>query len=178
MNGLTAYRSFAKPGYTPVKKFRIYKKRWYFCTFQNVERDGLTDYIGLGIGEYRELLPGNKAKEARDAHLNHLNAIEEYQGPVYSVSNLQRGSISYHRNLVEAHQKHNEIRTYNRECYHKAVESIEKQLAQTDEEILAFYGKCSNWAGVEKHRDDLRAMLISNKAYWEALPVITQIERE
>jgi hypothetical protein len=50
---------------------------------QNVERD--VDYIGLADGEYEELLPGSKARERRDATLNHCNSIREYVGPVWEV---------------------------------------------------------------------------------------------
>ncbi len=39
MNSLTAIRSFAKPGFCPVKRTRIFADRWYKVTFQNVETD-------------------------------------------------------------------------------------------------------------------------------------------
>jgi hypothetical protein len=84
MDKLTAIRSFAAPGYTPAKRTRIFADRWYIVTMQNIER-GPGDYLGLGTGEYAELLPGNKARERRDAHLNHCNRITEYTGPVYEL---------------------------------------------------------------------------------------------
>ena len=95
MNTLTAVRTFAKPGYCPVKRTRIFADRWYKVTFQNVEH-GQGDYIGLGEGEYVQLLPGNKAREARDAHLNHCNAIQEYTGDVWEVYTTHYGHMRQH----------------------------------------------------------------------------------
>ena len=86
MNHLSAIRTFGKPGYTPAKHTRIYDNRWYLCTFQNVETDSRFDYVGLGKGEYQELLPGLAAIQARDAHLNHLNALREWTGPVFRLA--------------------------------------------------------------------------------------------
>ena len=94
MNTLTAIRTFAKPGFCPVRP-RIFADRWYKVTFQNVER-GQGDYIGLGEGEYTQLLPGNKAREARDAHLNHCNAIQEWSGQVWEVFTTSYGNMKQH----------------------------------------------------------------------------------
>ena len=90
MNKLSAIRTFQNPGFSPVRgkgrgKLRIFDNRFYMVTFQNMEVDTGRDYIGLADGEYTELLPGRQAREAREAHLNHCNAIVEYTGPVYSV---------------------------------------------------------------------------------------------
>lgn len=86
------YRTFGDAGYSPAKgKVRIYNNRWYMVTMQNVEHDGLTDYIGLAAGTYRELVPGKEARERRDAHLNHCNAVQEYRGPVYGLHRNERG---------------------------------------------------------------------------------------
>lgn len=93
MNSLTAIRSFAKPGFCPVKRTRIFADRWYKVTFQNVETDPRSDYVGLADGEYTQLLPGNKAREARDARLNHCNAITEWNGPVFEVFTTTCGNM-------------------------------------------------------------------------------------
>jgi hypothetical protein len=49
MDTLTAVRTFAKPGFCPVKRTRLFNDRWYKVTFQNVEH-GQGDYIGLAAG--------------------------------------------------------------------------------------------------------------------------------
>jgi hypothetical protein len=84
MNSLTAVRTFAAPGFTPARHTRIHNDRWYLVTLQNVEH-GQGDYIGLADGTYTELLPGDKARECRDAHLNHCNHIAEHHGTVYQL---------------------------------------------------------------------------------------------
>jgi hypothetical protein len=95
MDTLTAVRTFAKPGYTPTRHVRIFADRWYLVTMQNVER-GQGDYMGLGEGEYTELLPGAKARERREARLNHCNAIAEYSGPVFELLANQYGGELRH----------------------------------------------------------------------------------
>lgn len=85
MDRLTAIRTFAKPSFTPTRHVKIFSDRWYMVRFQNVERDPRFDYVGLGDGEYTVLLPGNKAREARDARLNHCNGITEHVGRVYAL---------------------------------------------------------------------------------------------
>ena len=62
---------------------------------QNVEH-GQGDYVGLGEGEYVELLPGNTARERRDAHLNHCNRIQEYGGPVFELRTNRYGGELQH----------------------------------------------------------------------------------
>jgi len=61
-------------------------------TFQNVETAPRTDYVGLGEGEYIQLLPGAKAREARDARLNHCNKIEQWDGPVFALCTTSYGT--------------------------------------------------------------------------------------
>jgi hypothetical protein len=85
LDTLTAIRSFARPGYCPAKRVRIYNQKWYLVTMQNVETDPRSDYVGLAEGQYVELMPGARARAARDAHLNHCNNIVEYRGPVYAL---------------------------------------------------------------------------------------------
>ena len=92
MDKLTAERSFGNAGFSPAKGVKIYNKRFYAVMMQNVERDSLTDYKGLGDGEYVEILPGRATRDRRDAHLNHCNAIAEYTGQVYMV---RRASFGY-----------------------------------------------------------------------------------
>jgi hypothetical protein len=85
MDRLTTIRSFGKPGCTPARHTRIYANRWYLVTFQNTGRDQGDGYY-LAEGEYTSLLPGDRAREARDAKLNHCNNITEYKGLVFEVS--------------------------------------------------------------------------------------------
>ena len=89
MDRMTALRTFAQPSYTPTKHIRIYANRWYLVTMQNVEHDSLTDYHGLAPGEYTELVTGTEARYRRDAHLNHCNAVRQYDGPVYQVDDIR-----------------------------------------------------------------------------------------
>lgn len=99
MNHLTAIRTFAAPGFTPTKGTRIFANRWYRVTMQNTERD-MGDGHYLAEGEYTELLPGNKARERRDARLNHCNRIEEWTGPVYALYTTHYGVWSANRDAL------------------------------------------------------------------------------
>lgn len=107
MNQLTAIRTFAKPSYCPVRRTRIHNDRWYRVTFQNVETDPRCDYVGLGEGEYTQLLPGYKARQARDARLNHCNRIVEHTGSVYALYVTSYGSwrtdATYHADVNSLH---------------------------------------------------------------------------
>lgn len=105
MNTLTAIRTFAKPSFTPVKHTRIFAERWYKVTFQNVETDPRCDYVGLAKGEYTELLPGNKAREARVARLNHCNNIQEWHGEVWEVVTSCYGHLSGTRPVFRSSQE-------------------------------------------------------------------------
>lgn len=93
MDKLTAIRTFAAPNFTPARHTKIFKDRWYRVRFQNVETDPRCDYVGLGEGEYTQVLPGNKAREARDACLNHCNGVSEYHGRVYALFVTQYGQM-------------------------------------------------------------------------------------
>lgn len=86
MDALTAIRSFGIPSFSPAKRVRIFNKRWYLLEMQNVETDPRCDYMGLAEGTYVLLLPGSKAREQRDCKLNHCNAIVEWKGQVWTVS--------------------------------------------------------------------------------------------
>lgn len=92
MDKLTAIRTFVKPRFTPARHIRIFDDHWYNVRFQNIER-GQGDYLGLGEGEYTQLLPGKKAREARDARLNHCNGISEYHGNVFAVFTTHYGRM-------------------------------------------------------------------------------------
>lgn len=83
MDILSLYRTFGKSSLSPAKGFRIRNDRFYLVKMQNTYRDQGDGYY-LAPGEYVELLPGNLARERRDARLNHCNGIVEYKGPVYS----------------------------------------------------------------------------------------------
>jgi len=94
MTRLDAVRSFAAPGYCPVRKVRVLDSKWYLVTLQNVERDQ-GDGMYLGAGEYTLLLPGAKAREYKVARLNHCNGIQEWQGPVYELQPKRWGRNYY-----------------------------------------------------------------------------------
>jgi hypothetical protein len=96
MDKLTALRTFGNPSISPAKRTKIFADRWYLVTMQNVERDPRCDYVGLGEGTYQELLPGNKARERRDARLNHCNHIVEWDGNVYEAFASRYGSEAQH----------------------------------------------------------------------------------
>lgn len=131
MNTLTAIRTFAKPGFCPVKRTRIFADRYYLVTFQNVETDPRCDYVGLGDGEYTVLLPGSKAREGRDARLNHCNRIQEWTGKVYAVLTSQYGHWDTSRKPVYATSEENAraIVDANRILHDKWIRDCEKQLA-------------------------------------------------
>jgi hypothetical protein len=92
MNKLSAIRTFANPGFTPTKRTRVRNDRWFIVRSQNIERDPRCDYVGLGEGEYTQLLPGSETRKLRDARLNNCNAITEYDGPVFEVRTSSYGS--------------------------------------------------------------------------------------
>ena len=173
MDALTAVRSFGNPGYTPVRS-RVYATRWYHCTFQNVERDPRCDYVGLAEGEYTKLLSGAAARRARDSRLNHLNAMVEYKGPVWSVAIDQR--TTYYSTKAEADTTASVIRVERAGMLQKALAAIDQQVSMTDGEINAIYGKCSDWHGPESWRDFNRGLIAGNRAYWSAEPIIEQVK--
>jgi len=104
MDRVTAYRTFGDPSYSPTRRTRIRNDRFYLVTLQNVETDARTDYVGLGEGTYTELVGGAKAREYRDARLNHCNRVEEYAGPVWewAVDWWRSPGSRYVRSLEEA----------------------------------------------------------------------------
>lgn len=98
-------RAFGAPSYTPARRVRVYRDRWYLATMQNVERDPRIDYVGLAEGEYTELVSGTEARERRDSRLNHLNHLVEYRGPVHEFVGCPGGrpvAPTYWRTRAEA----------------------------------------------------------------------------
>lgn len=179
MNRLSTYRTFGKSSYTPVKRVRIYSNRWYLCTFQNVERDPRFDYIGLGDGEYQELLSGDKARQARDAHLNHLNDIKEWTGEVWEVTwhnhNPQYVTSKDATNELIAQYRAEDARDFS-----KAYASVTKELSMSDAELLRIYGRCKDWPGHEtqqlaKWRQFQSDNLEKCKAYYNAPIMVRKI---
>lgn len=86
MDHTTLIRNFGSSAYRPrAARVRIFSDRWYTVTMQNVER-GPGDFLGLGEGEYTELVPGADARGRRDARLNHCNRVAEHTGPVYRAA--------------------------------------------------------------------------------------------
>lgn len=181
MDALTAYRSFAKPGYSPARgKIRIYKDRWYLCTFQNTEHDQGGGYY-LAEGEYTELLPGGRARKARDARLNHLNAIEEHAGEVWEVVEVQRCSRSVWVVSEEAAARvADSIRAENAWNLARAEKEFAKHDAMTDADVVARYGLCAGWPGHEAEklkewRERSIADRVRNRIYWGTEPEIKRI---
>ena len=172
MDRLSALRTFGNPSLTPVKIriysarwYRIYSARWYVCTFQNTESD-IGGGLYLANGEYTELLPGNEARRARDARLNHLNAITEHAGQVWAVHNPQQyGRITYHGSEAEASQEIASIAQQARAQLALSLKEIDRQLSRTDADINNIYGQCSDWQGVEAWRDYYRGLADSNREW-------------
>jgi hypothetical protein len=104
MDKLTAFRVFGNSRLTPAKHAKVFNDRWYLVRMQNTERDQGDGYY-LAEGEYVELLPGNKARERREARLNHCNGITEYFGFVLEGFAAQYGtvrSIGYFTSVKDA----------------------------------------------------------------------------
>jgi len=179
MNHLTAIRNFANPGYTPTKgKIRIFDNRWYLCVFQNTEHDIGGGYY-LAEGEYTQVLPGKKARDARDSRLNHLNAIKEYDGPVWQLTSIE-GYITCYASEAEAKAEHDRQVAKNAKDAQKAFAHLNKEINYTDAEMLAHYGLCKDWPGNEtakiaEHRTYLAQLKADNEAYWARPIVIIQI---
>lgn len=142
MDRITAYRNFGNAGYTPTRRVKVYSDHWYLCTFQNTESNPLTDYHGLADGEYTELLPGTKAREAKFAHLNHLNKIAEYTGQVWAV--IDRFT-QYTTSETAASKLAAKINAGIDADHVKTLAWYDKELAKSDKELFAFYGKCKDW---------------------------------
>ena len=141
MDKLTAIRTFAAPGFTPARHVKIFKDRWYRVRFQNVERDPRCDYVGLGEGEYTQLLPGAKAREARDARLNHCNGISEYHGSVFALYTTRYGRMNdnaeYFTGLDEMHAglcaRSREHAKWIEDCGKELRQHIERQQAKPED---------------------------------------------
>jgi len=180
MNHLTAYRTFGKPSYCPVKSTRIQSNKWYLVEMQDVETDPRCDYVGLKDTSTIYLYNGIKTRQERDSRLNHCNRIIEYTGPVFELKSDKQRIIEYYPSIDTANQsklKHDE---YITKSLSEALASIAKQQAMTDSEILKIYGNCHNWPGNEtmqiaKFRQDLVNCKQRNIAYWHSDITITQI---
>ena len=136
MDRLTAVRTFSKPGYTPARRVKVFAARWYRATMQNVEHDGLTDYIGLAPGEYTQIVPGTEARQRRNAHLNHLNRLVEYSGPVYRVTQYRYGRASYLPTYVASESEADPMRValraeelHEQEATRREIEKATRSLA-------------------------------------------------
>ena len=181
MDRMTAYRTFGQPGYTPVKHVKIFNDRWYRCRFQNVETDPRSDYVGLGEGEYVEILPGQKARTARDARLNHLNGLEEWTGPVFKVERPQWNDSKYVGSAEEANALKAKWQADNAKSMAEAMDAIAKEAARSDEEIIQIYGQCQGWPGheqerVAERRQELEESRGRNATHWAEAPVITEVK--
>jgi len=147
VNKLDAIRNFAQPSFCPAKHVRIHKDRYYLVRMQNVETDPRVDYVGLGEGEYLELLPGDAARERRDARLNHCNAIAEYDGPVFAVMTTQYGVWNPERKPHYATSKA-DADTYikaQRDAHDKWIDDCEKEQALYE---AAYAKKPEQWRAV------------------------------
>lgn len=131
------YRQFGNPGYTPAKRTRIENKKWYLVTLQNVETNPLCDYVGLADGQYTELLPGHKAREKREARLNHCNAIQEYKGPVYQLQAIQHGRASYYPEWATSEAAAAKAAAKLEAEYQEFREELQKELTKAEAEQAA-----------------------------------------
>jgi len=174
VNKLTAIRSFANPGFTPVK-LRIYNNRWYLFTFQNIRTDQGGGHY-LAEGEHTILLPGREARRARDRHLNHLNAIREHRGEVWEVTSRDR-LITYHASETAAEMEASRQMRKNAETVAEVFDFFATEMVKSDDEILAMYGQCHGWPGNEAkelaaYRESLIQRKAENEAYWlKEIPV-------
>lgn len=181
MNYNTAVR-MVKPGYCPARRrgIRIYNNKWYLCTFQDTSSDiGGGHY--LEEGEHTLLLQGREARRARDSQLNHLNDIAKWDGSVFAVSNPQRNNLkTYHASRRHAEVEAEAIREDASTRMRAALVFTDKELAWTDEEMLAKYGLCKDWPGNEvakitEHRAYLEGLKVANREYWQRVPEVGQI---
>ena len=178
MNHLDAIRNFGNSGYTPTKGIRILNTKWYLCTFQNTEHDQGGGYY-LAEGEYARILPGKEARQARDARLNHLNAIHEYSGEIWKVTAIT-GQITLHPTRADADFECGVQVAQNSYSASKAFAHLDKEINWTDEEMLVMYGKCKDWPGNEaekiaEHRGYLARLRVDNEAYWQKPIMVEQI---
>ena len=151
MNGLTALRSYGKPGCCPAKGVRIFNDCFYVVRFQNVETDSNPYYVGLAEGEYTELLPGFDARAARDRQLNHCNGITKWDGPVWRVEGFRVKKLSYAASLSE----------------------LQPLLAALEQERLETVSRFRSWIAeleaepASPHREKLLAIYRARLAYAE-----------
>lgn len=153
MNTLTAYRTFGDPGYRPgTARVRIYDARWYLVTLQNTSRDQGDGYY-LEDGEHVVLLPGRKAREERDARLNNCNAVREWGGEVWELTDKYKfGLVSYHTSRAEADKAVAESRAEEDNGNREALARCDRLLAKTDAELEAVHSKHYDWDGVATER--------------------------
>ncbi len=176
MDKLTAIRCFANSGYCPVKSTRIYANKWYLVELQDIERDYRTDYMGLAETSTVYLFDGIKAKRERDSRLNHCNRITEYTGNVYMVKSDKLHISEYYPDPESANKAKSKHEFEIKESLRKALESIAIQENQTDDEIIAFYGKCSTWESVEHERKVIADCKERNIKYWTSDLTINQVK--
>jgi hypothetical protein len=144
MNTVTAIRTFAQPGFSPAKRTKIYAGRYYVVTMQNVERNPMFDYVGLGDGEYTQLVTGTEARNRRDARLNHCNRIQEWNGPVFAVLTSQYGNFDTSRRPVYFGSQE-DVDTYILSEQNKHVLWISDVVRELNKHILAQVEKPEDW---------------------------------
>jgi hypothetical protein len=144
MDRMTAIRSFGNAGYTPARKVRVENKKWYLVTLQNIERDQ-GDYMGLGEGEYQVLVPGAKAREYRQAHLNHCNRIEEYNGEVFGVTwsmyNVGQEQVTYCANTEAVKKEVERINNLKKDHIEKCIKGGDDYLKRANAESIIAQAK-------------------------------------
>jgi hypothetical protein len=180
VNKLSAIRNFSNPGYCPVKSTRLYNDKWYLVEMQDVERNPMTDYVGLADTSTVYLWPGNKTRQERDSRLNHCNKIVEYTGNVFALTSDKMRIIEYYPSMQSANQSKQTHEIDIANSLNKALQSIDSQSAWHDSEILKHYGNCNNWPGNETVKiAEFRQSLIDSRkrniAYWQSDITIKQI---
>ena len=151
-----ALRALGKSSYTPCRTVRILDREWYLVTMQNVHRDARADLVELADGETTALLPGKAAREARDASLNHCNAIRRYTGSIFEVVYHPYGgdetSLGYYPTMVLATKASAQIQQ-KRESYIISLQREAERMEQKSRETLAEARRRYPSISKETHRE-------------------------
>ena len=167
MQTLTAHRTFGDAGYSPARRVRIFSDRWYQVVMQTVEHDqGGGMY--LGDGEYVEIVPGTEARNRKTARLNHCNGIREYKGEVWTATTRDPSCRPvYYPTLAAAQAAVDGAHADGLlTLAEKVIPKLTGEINATDDELRAHWGRCSDWAGAEAHREEQRVLLARNRVYW------------
>ncbi len=166
MSTLSLYRTFGDPAFRPATaRVKLYDARWYVVTMQNTSSDQGDGHY-LEPGEYTELLPGHLARRARDAHLNHCNAIREYTGEVWQLTDAWYGGrVSYHTSQNHAASAIVSSETDQAFRNREAIARHDRALAKTDEQITEYHKLHWDFVSAANERAQIRAEQAEIVAY-------------